>query len=103
MKMGYRKEYNSFAIWKDYCKKNQGLIELLNLPRWVFLKEQNFREFAKTGKINKTNLNHFDFEILEDEVFWKVFYFITNYFDGDGELFTKFEESRLKRQMISNF
>lgn len=95
--MGYRKNYNSFTNWQEYCNKNQALIELLNLPNWVFLNERNFREFATIGKLGNENLDYFDFERLEDKIFWKVFYFITNYFDEDGQLFTKFEASRLKR------
>lgn len=100
--MGYRKTNNSFSNWKSYCKENYGLIEKLQLPKWIFEKEHNFREFATTGQMNIESQDRFDFDKLEEELFWKLFDFINSYFDFDSITFTKFERSRIKKGIGNN-
>ena len=95
--MSYRKTNHSFSAWESYCEENQELIEELQFPNWIFKKEINFREFATSGQMNKENQNGYDFNKLEDELFWRLFDFINNYFDFDSILFTKFEESRINK------
>jgi len=92
--VSYMKKYSSSTIWKSYCNENHELIEELQLPIWVFSKELNFREYATTGKMDEVNKSRFDFD---GKLFWKLFSFITNFFDFDLILFIKFEESRIKR------
>ena len=99
--MSYRKEYNSFSIWASYCQDNQELIQKLQLPTWFFSKESNFRDFVTTGQIEKVDKNRFNFDTLENELFWELFNFINDFFDFDSILFTKFEESRINNQRHS--
>lgn len=87
--MSYRKRYNKQEIWKQYCEKHSEMIESLNLPKWVFIKENNFRDFATFGRISEDGNDIFDFKLLSKKDFWKLFDFANSYFDMDMILFEK--------------
>lgn len=93
--MPYQKRHNKHKIWKQYCEKHNELIEALNLPKWIFIKEDNFRDFATTGQISDDENVVFDFELLSKEDFWKLWSFANSYFDMDMILFDKFEKIRV--------
>ena len=80
--MSFRKTANNHLIWKSYCEENQTIINELNLPNWIFLKESNFREFVTTGQMDEINQDKFDFSTLKDKLFWKLFNFINSYFEN---------------------
>ena len=94
--MSYRKNYNKREIWQRYCERNRELLTNLNLPKWIFIKENNFRDFATFGRISDDESIVFDFELLSKKDFWKLWDFANNYFDMDMILFDKFEAIRLK-------
>lgn len=75
---------------------NHDLIESLQLPKWVFHSERNFREFATNGQMSE-DLNHkIRFSEVQRELFWRLFDFINEYFEMDMVLFTEFEKERKK-------
>ncbi|MEM7375475.1 MAG: hypothetical protein AAF587_43170 [Bacteroidota bacterium] len=95
--MSFRKKTTSHSRWETYCEAHQALLEALQVPDWVFIKESNFRAFATTGQIHDPYQDNFDFDSLAEDLFWDLFTFITDYFDHDSLLFTKFEEARVKK------
>lgn len=98
--MSYTKKFNKKNAWEDYCQKHFQLISLLALPEEVFRTEANFRDFVTYGKLTSKEHKEFDFSNLDNELFWKLFYFITNYFDMDAILFDKFEIERINKSKV---
>lgn len=93
--MSYRKTNNKHQIWIDYLEKNSELIEKLNLADWIWRNEANFREFLTYGKIEKSFNLKFDFNSLDENLYFELFDFMNYYFEMDGILFDKFN-SRIK-------
>jgi hypothetical protein len=93
--MKFRKTANKSQQWVDYCNKNRALIGELNCPDWVFHSERNFRQFATYGITEDNGREKFIFEELNDALFWRLFHFISDYFDMDAGLFDEFEKVRI--------
>jgi hypothetical protein len=96
--MKYRKKFSKIEIWENYCKCNPNVTKELELPTWIFIKEDNFRNFATTGKMSSSEEKSYNFSKLTDNQFWELFMFTTSYFDMDTILFTKLEKNRLSRK-----
>ncbi|MGD1958106.1 MAG: hypothetical protein ACFB2Y_04600 [Fulvivirga sp.] len=96
--MTFRKTKNKHDLWQAHCRKHQDLIVNLDLPSWPFKNEQNFRRFATTGALDAEELEVLDFDEVNDQEFWELHDFITNYFEMDASLFDSFEQSRVKRK-----
>jgi hypothetical protein len=97
--MSFRRTINEESLWTSHCERNSELLSLPELPYWIFEKEGNFRVFATNGQTNESGDGEvFNFDELDEEIFWNLFDFITSYFEMDMSLFNKFEESRIKRK-----
>lgn len=94
--MSFRKTNNKHSEWIEYCNIHRELIGRLNLPETVIINEDNFREFLNTSKIG-SNSSLYDFDKLEDHIFWQLFDFINGFSGFDFETFTDFEKSRIQR------
>lgn len=95
--MSYRRTENRHDIWLEYCKKNISSLEFIGLDPKVYRTEDVFREFATLGTIEVSSEGLIRIGELEDEKFWTLHKFITEYFDMDAMLFEEYEKSRIER------
>ena len=91
------KNINRHVNWLEYCNKNARNIAFIGLESKIFESEKKFREYVTYGTVNGKSEGLQKIDEIEDEKFWKLFEFSTNYFDMDGILFEEIEKSRLKR------
>ncbi|MFK8012994.1 MAG: hypothetical protein AB8B80_13205 [Marinicellaceae bacterium] len=91
------KSKNKYNIWLDYCDKKSDDIYFIGLESEIFESEKKFREYATYGTINGKSDRFQTVDQINDEKFWKLFDFITSYFDMDASLFDEIEKSRINR------
>ena len=97
-KMTFRRSRNKYESWKNHCRKHQNLVSELKLSTRPFENEQNFRDFTTYGNLNHNGSELFNFNTLNDSLFWELHEFITTFFELDMGSFVAFEQERTNRQ-----
>ncbi|MEM6261553.1 MAG: hypothetical protein AAGI38_03520 [Bacteroidota bacterium] len=90
--MGFRKEHHQHGLWLQHCDQHKELIHALPLSGVIFDCERQFREFASYGAINGRSIA---LKRLSDELWEKLFEFVTSYFEMDMELFDEFNRVQI--------
>lgn len=78
--------------WDIHCKDYSQLITKLNINNWVFLNEDNFRQFAEFGYITAEK-NIFSYNEMDDSTYDELHDFINQYFDFDAQYFVHFQKA----------
>jgi hypothetical protein len=82
---------NRHDAWQDYCQSHAAVLAKIGLPANLFESEQALSDFLTTGYSDRIDLN-----LLEEERFWKLFKFVTNWFDFEAVAFTVMETRRIQ-------
>jgi hypothetical protein len=85
------KNRDRYSAWQDYCKSNASVLAEIGLPETLLQSERALSDFLTTGYSDRVDLN-----LLEEERFWKLFKFVTTWFDLDTALFTAMETRRIQ-------
>lgn len=86
------KSSNKRDVWKEYCSTHSELLGELKLNKWVVHSEENFREFATYGYVDSYRQEVYSFSALSEEGYYRLYSFMSNYFDMNMIDFSSFKE-----------
>ena len=91
--MSFRRNRNRRDLWANFCKRNPTAIAETGLPKSLFTSERALSEYLTTGRGTHSEPA---LDSLEETRFWKLFDFVSSWFDYDAMCVTAFEARRVR-------